>query len=156
MRVAVQWLRLGVETLGELIVAQGTVLVGNKAQDANTVTIISTQYGMLPEYRIPVSPSRQITSTIQPLCRGTAILRENRMTVFNRQQFFPDLTRAGSLNALPTGAGQHSMAGRPGRRRRQQTPDLRMVSSSTGRLLHGDATKIMWVSPNLAIQAIRV
>ncbi len=147
-------------------VAQGTALVGNKAQDANTVTIISTQYGVLPEYRITVSSSGQIMSTMQPRHRRKAIVREDQMTVYNRQQFFHHLTRASPLNALPIRTGRRPTAGRPGRRsstmapvtavnlpgpqiyvqyHRQQTPNLRMASSSTGKLLYADVTKIMEV-----------
>ena len=145
--------------------AQGAnTLAGNKAQDANTVTIISTQYGVLPEYRITVGSGGQITATMQPRYRRKAIVREDQLTAFNRQQLFHDLTKASPLNALPIGTGQRSMAGRRGRRRsstapvaaanlpgpqiyvqyhRQQTPNLRMVSSSTGKMLYEDVTKIM-------------
>lgn len=147
------------------VIAQGTAKA-NTARDGETATIISTQYGSLPPYRITVSPSGEITSTIQAHGRVKALVRTDQMTAFNQHRFFRDLAKAGRLNTLPVGIGQVPAPNRRGRRRQyrpsagmvslpgpqiyvlyqgQHTPNLRLASSNAGQVLYQDVRKIMQV-----------
>lgn len=138
----------------------------NSAAASQSVTIINTGYGLLPGYRITVSPSGQLSGTMQPRYRARPIVRTDQMIAANRKRFFSDLAKAGPLNALPMGRGQAPAGNRRGRRaqnsppipvgslagpqvfvlyRGQQTPNLRAAGSSTGQAIYQDVKQIMQV-----------
>ena len=149
-----------------LAFAAGSASAQDRAAATDTVDVISTRSGVLPGYRITVSPSGQIASTLQPRYREKAIVRKDQMTPSNREQFFRDLSKASPLGSLPVGPARRIAGVRRGRRGQnrpprptaslpgpqiyvlyhgQHTPNLRVVGSGTGKALYQDVKKIMQV-----------